>query len=442
MQERKYSIYGIKCIEKFAKKYNFPYWWVESVFVEYFPCRRFFVDGELWTFDFNLVPKNLIENITEYNVVIPGYFIAQNIRPKDLGRRTVLGSIGSPITPLSKEIIYPEGKLNNTAFPFLGNPIYEWDHKLNLHSHAIVLDNGDLYQWKIAELVSPYEKNHSWYKSDLFDSRSLFDVYMKLNQLRTQDNFRKPTDQLRQTARKIYDELENVRKPIRKKIWEYHQIQKSKHSNSTSSFLTPPTVTEFDSIILDNGTYKVRTNLEPLLFRSAIRNYNLAKQVNESFNQSKDANQRLQEVEYSLMTIVAVTGCLESYINMIIMEHAQKYKNLKEHSKKWKLVGKFLHNGNEIFKDEVEPFKSFITIKDLRDDAMHYELGYLDPIDEKGQIYSKFNHTNAKLAILTVKPMIRKLCENTKLVMPLWLGPIGGSGGYWDETFHNLDFEL
>lgn len=271
----------------------------------------------------------------------------------------------------------------------------------------------------------------------------LWQTYRKLMSLRTQENFANPTDQLKQKATEYYEELEKVRDPLRQKIWEYHmKMKNSTKEINKSHFEIPPKLTEFESINLENGKYTVRTHLEPLLYRSAIRNYKLAKKAREEYEKTKEDNYISTEIEYSLIAIVSSASCLESYINMIIGEYANQYKKLEDIKKKWKLVGKFLNNGNDVFDDEKKPFSDFVKVINWRNKALHYKSKFLPPIGEQSTVSKVYSYENAKFAIKIIKPMISKLCENSNCTIPNWIGKPGGSGGYWDETFHGLDFEL
>lgn len=441
--DRKYTIYGEKRIESISKKLNLPYWWVESVFVEYFPCRRFFEDGELWTFDFDMVPKNLVEKFDEKKIVMPGFYIAQNIQPKDLGRRTALANTGSPIVPIDKEIIYPEGKLNDTAFPFLGNHIVMWDFKLNPHSLAVVRDGSSLYQWNVGEVDSKYKPGSSWTVSDIFDSAPLWDVYEELKKIRTRENFDNPTSELKKQVAELYEKLEGERQKIREKIWEYHLEKKKEIQVEKLPDEKPPHLTEFDTITLEEGKYKIHTYLEPFLYRSALKNYKECKKFHDDAEGQPSEGQDLQEMESSLMTIISSAGCLESYINLIIRQKGpEEYQKLKDVKKKWNLLAKFFNNTTEYFDETKKPFSDFINIVNWRNKAMHNKFKFSDPVNQQSGTFATYNVDNAKLAVLNVREMITELCTIGQLPMPNWLGKSGGSGGYWDDTFQDTGIDF
>ena len=106
---------------------------MQSVIVEYFPCRRFLKDSKLWLFDFDMLTDKLIETIPKKHVVIPEYYLVQNIRPDDFSKRIMLAAFGgNPITAMKEEDIYPDGIVNDTCFPALGNPIECMGSKIKL----------------------------------------------------------------------------------------------------------------------------------------------------------------------------------------------------------------------------------------------------------------------------------------------------------------------
>lgn len=429
--ERKYSIYGLERIEKISKKHNFPSWWIRGLFVEYLDCRRFFEDGELWTFDFEIPIIEQVTSVLDKKIIIPGYFIVQNIRPDDLGRRTALSSVGSVIAPIRRDVIFPEGKLNESAFPFYGNDLVMWDWKLTLHGSVVVNDEGQLYCWKIAEIEG------GKFKSSLFDSSGIDFVYEEIKKIRTQENFINPSEELKQKAKKLYEQLEIEREKIRQVLWDYHLKRKSETKDTPVTGI-PPKLTEFDTIDIEDGKYVIHSVLEALLYRSAIRNCKMCKSIKDGGDQG--TGQDIMEIEYAMMTIVAAVGCMESYVNKIIKENNPSRENLQDLRKKWKLIGKDLNNGNELFDELKKPHSDFCKMVDWRNKVMHNKVEFLAPIGNQSPTSATFSYENAKLAIITTKDMIQRLCNNTKIDEPRWIGKPGGTGGYWDDAFEDFDF--
>jgi len=431
--ERRYSILGLERIKKLSEKCGLPVWWIRGLFVEYLDCRKFFEDGELWTFDFNMPTDEQVESVLQRKIILPGYSIIQNIRPDDLGRRTALGSVGSVIAPIRREVIFPEGTLNESAFPFYGNDLVVWDWKLTLHGSVVVNDDNQLYCWKIAEL------DGGTFKSSLFDTTGIETVYGELKELRTQEHFANPSDELKQKAGESYKKMEIEREKIRQILWAYH-LKRKNETKDNPVIGTPPKLTEFDTIDIGDGKYVVHSVLEALLYRSAIRNYKLCKAVHDGGD--KGTGQNILEIEYSMMVIVASVGCMESYVNMLIKENNPKRLRLQNLRKKWRLIAKDLNDGEELFDELQQPHSDFCKMVDWRNKVMHNKVEFLTPIGDQSPTSAIFSYENAKLSIETTMKMIQQLCKNTKIDEPRWMGKPGGSGGYWDETFHDtgLDF--
>lgn len=123
---------------------------------------------------------------------------------------TAFGS--NPVAEMDEKDIYPNGILNESCFLVSGNSIDVWDRKLNFHTHAVVLDNGSLYQWKIAEVYNINETS-SWFKSPLFDLVPLFKIYEKMIQYNKQHILKNPTLGQRKKVQLFYDELEQAIPP-------------------------------------------------------------------------------------------------------------------------------------------------------------------------------------------------------------------------------------
>jgi len=427
---RKYSIFGLDKITKILNLTKLPEWWIRGLFVEYLDCRRFFYDEELWTFDFDLPTAEQVKLVLDKKIILPGYFIVQNIRPDDLGRRTALGSVGSIIAPILREVIFPEGKLNDSAFPFYGNELVVWDWKLTLHGSVVVNDDGQLYCWKIAEL------DKGKFESSLFDTNGIESVYEGLKKIRTQENFANPFNELKQQASELYQKLELEREKIRQTLWDYHLKRKNETKDNPVTGI-PPKLTEFDTIDIEDGKYVIHSVLEAILYRSAIRNYKMCKTIKDGGDQG--TGQDILEIEYAMMTIVVAVGCLESYVNKIIKENNPKRQDLQNLREKWRLIGKDLNGENELFYKLKKPHSDFCKMVDWRNKVMHNKVEFLMPIRNESPTKAIFSYENAKLAIITTKNMIQTLCNNTKIDEPRWIGKPGGSGGYWDDTFSDLD---
>jgi hypothetical protein len=417
-------------IQDASKKLNLPSWWVESVIIEYFSCRRFAENSELSVFDFGIIDDKLLNSIKLKHVVIPHYRLIQNVSPRDLAYRLPKLVTGESRLPFDNIDLIPEGIVNKTAFPFIANPIDKWDPKLGFNEYAVIFDNGYFYQWKIAELYRINERS-SWYKSNLFDLIPLWKVYEQLINCLSKD-LENPQPELIWKIKNLYDQLEKVRRPLRIGIWKYHEQKKVHYDTAKANVPEPPLVSFFDSIRVSSSGYEIESHIEPLLYRAAFRNYSMAKEARKQQNDPEIKYESIiDEIEYSAMCIISATSCLESYINYIIgkylPEESKVFDKSSSHRQKWLWVPAAL-NLPFRFKVTEPPYKLFSDLVRWRNDVIHHipEFKAVKKYKSgsyKGNVshtYSLFNVEHAKLAVEVVKNMISKLSEGEKIPLPRW----------------------
>lgn len=242
-------VYGHNRIKEISENLCLPSWWVQSVIVEYFDCRRYAENNELWLFDFNILKNEDIELIPEKKVVVPEFCLIQNIRPKDFSQRLILLNTGLPIIPLDEANLIPEGIANDSAFPSpIRNDISIWDPKLGFDIYAIVRKNDIFYQWIIAEPYNVPGKHYRWYKSELTDLTELFNINEKLRTYRSSAKLTNPSAELVNEISQDYQILEEIRAPIREKILEYHHKHEGNYDKSLAKVPEVPMLSIFEAI--------------------------------------------------------------------------------------------------------------------------------------------------------------------------------------------------
>jgi hypothetical protein len=88
------DIVGRRRIENIARRHNLPIWWVQSAVIEYLPCRRILENGRLWRFDFTIFDKKSVGAISDKSVVIPEYYVVQNVPRNDFLQRLQMSAFG------------------------------------------------------------------------------------------------------------------------------------------------------------------------------------------------------------------------------------------------------------------------------------------------------------------------------------------------------------
>lgn len=382
-----------------------------------------------------MLREDQIKEIPNKKVVINGSILFHNIRLEDVKARMLLGLIGTPMMPLGKDVIIPEGPVCSYSFPFQANPIDVWDPKLGFSSHAQILDEGRFYQWKIAEFSADYHPSphKGWFRSDFLDLESLRIINDEIQNLRNEPI---PTDtqaleMLRSRIHEKYDELEKIRKTIRQKVLEYHQSQKHNFAMAETELPTkpPPVVTYLDSIQVSEGEYKIRFHIEPLLYRSALKNLAEAKKIIEKRKTGEfEAVLIVDEIEASALCILCAVSCLEAYINSIAQEHCPTFWNIFERMglrQKW-LFLPYILGISDCFEIDKEPYKNFIQLIAWRNQITHYKHGLKKPkkFSNRRQVSKAYwicNVTNAQIAVDTTRAMIERLNEKTLVPRPQWL---------------------
>jgi len=428
-------IKGQKKIEKIAKRFDLLHWWVESVAIEYFLCREYLVDENFWVFNFNMLREEQIKEIPNKKVVINGSILFHNIRPEDAKARILLGFIGTPMMPLGKDVIIPEGLVSRYSFQFQANPIDVWDPKLSFSLHAQILDEGRFYQWKIAEFSADYHPSphKGWFKSDFLDLESLRKINDEIQVLRNEPvpaNIQ-ALERLRSRIHEKYDELETIRNTIRQKVLEYHQSQKYNFNMLETELPTkpPPVVTYLDSIQVSERKYKIRSHIEPLLYRSALKNLTEAKKIVEKRKTGEfEAVLIVDEIEASALCILCAASCLEAYINFIAQEYCPTIWDIFERMgfrQKW-LFLPYVLGSSDCFEIDKQPFKNFDKLTTWRNQIIHYKHKLEKPKSTANRrrvskAYWICNATNARIAVDTMRAMIERLSEKTLIPRSRWL---------------------
>ncbi len=314
------------------------------------------------------------------------------------------------------------------------------DPKIEFNGRAVVYDDGWFYQWKIADSYNITTKS-SWWESNLFDLLPLWEIHQEIFDLRTQDGVYDKSKE--EVIRKKYEELEKLRTPIRNQIWEYHKKKREKYESYKIYTPDPPRISMFESLRLvhteEAGTikakYDVRSHLEPLFYRAALRNLRRAIEVANNNQQEDNDLLILDEIEHSMVAITSAVGCLEAYINYILQEHYPKYYSEAHRmsvKQKWLFVPNLLGVGHEFSPDRTL-FMEFSQIVKWRNNAVHHRSGYFAAQGDKTRIYNQFNTKNARLAVDTTQAMIKLLSQNTSLRLPNWLiRPERTHGGWWE----------
>ena len=393
-------------------------------------------------FDFTKMSEEEINDIPNKKVVIPNYNLVQNITPKSLGARMAVSMAGLPTVPMDEADFLPEGLVNTSGFPFVGNSIDLWDPKIGFDFRSVVYDDGNFFQWVISQKKELPDKHYHWYKSDICNLEKFLPLYEKIQEFRNSPLIKNPTTNFINQVSDAYNKLEVLRQKYRAQILDYHNTQKNKFDLSLATVPTPPELSYLDAIKYTKDGYQIKTHMESLFLRSAIRNLlkaQTAKRLHE--DNSDNYAMILDEIEYSATSIIASTNCLETYINTVISKYLPSestiFNDASSHRQKWLWVPAALELTFR-FKPEEYPFNAFSNLVKWRNNAIHHKAEYTRPRGSVSHTYNQFNAQNAEIGIKVIKDIVSKLSEDGVIPLPVWIRSDVANSDYWNEVKNYL----
>jgi hypothetical protein len=343
---------------------------------------------------------------------------------------------GYPIEPIRDPgLLMPEGRVKVDYIPYRVNPIDVWDPKRSMSETALVLDNGKLFQWKIATLQTIEENGRALYRSEHFDFTEIEKIQNEITEILNDKKFEhaEKINVGRKLLTQKYNELEIEFIKVRDEVHKYHS-QKIKELKETSvrkeELPQAPTITLIDSV--DKGQEHeilVRTSLEAVLFRAAYQSSLKAEKEHEKVGRQEDIiRSTIKELEYSIIAITFSVLCLEAYINHIgLLEVPTIWKEIEkiEIKHKWIVIPRLVVN-KDVFNSGSEPFQSFFKVVGLRTYIVHHKQAFGIPHETQdfgytSKVFKDINSVSAKLSTETTIKMITKLCDERGKIKPIWL---------------------
>ena len=132
-----------------SSRLGLPYWWVESVAIEYLECREFAGGDEIWTFNFELVSETeLVKAAESERVVVSGPLIHY----PQFDRKSMLKSLekyfmGREDDDAGEHIV--EGLCSKDDFPEEVEFLEFWDPKISFSEYfakSILVSFRNIFQ--------------------------------------------------------------------------------------------------------------------------------------------------------------------------------------------------------------------------------------------------------------------------------------------------------
>lgn len=420
-----------------ARELGWPDWITLSVGIEYLPCRRFVHNGHFVQFDFGLLTTDQFRTISLPIVILENCVLFHNVTRSVVSQRLLRGLAGAPVAPIQDlSLLLPNGKVNKKYELMQFNSIDMLDMKLGVDAHSVVIENDDVFQWRVRpeQHVPHSQPPDAWFLSDVFSHKSL--AAMKKIHDQIYECFRAPfpvdeheSNEVRVRLETRYADLEGIRAMLREELIDYHTAHKNDDMASYGCTTDDPvTVTVFDEPALLDGQLRVKTLIEPILFRSAHRACERAKDcAQRSSNLAEAGFWIAEEIESSATCITLSAMCLEAYINGVIRERLESiWQDLEKMESRAKWLATPLMLGiAQCFDKGAPPFQEFAELVKWRNLLVHYKHKFDLPAEHDGMRVSKLhgicNAANAQRSIVSVEQMISHLCAGIGVDKPSWL---------------------
>ncbi|MBB2984463.1 hypothetical protein [Paraburkholderia tropica] len=415
--------------QNLSEKLNLPLWFLERVAIEYLDVRALtaITDIDLT----RPAAQQLEEVLSNQPIVVVGSTVLANIHPDTYRTRVIASLAGRPNVPVTDQLalLEPEGKIPAHSFPSMDNGYDVVDPKLNFYSHFQVLDEGQLWQWKIAEFLTVDNRNYGMWVSDVIDLLPLDEITPRFRDL----DSKRQEGEGRPSAGEIsefFDWVESIRAPIRAQLCALHMDRKSVlNVAGRETTLPPPLLSAFEAFSLQNGQMRTRFHAEPLFFRAAVRHARKAAELEATSGAFLDEiySERIEAV-------INAAACLEAFVNSLGERKLPLWSKLHEKNtpiEKWRIC--VLRTGNnDVYVSGVEPYQTFERIVKLRNDFMHHKPEEHAVVQGGNgpMTYIQKHMPPAFIESLPsrIRELITILCEKTKEPTPGWLEPKPG----WD----------
>jgi len=420
-------------IEDVAEQRKVPSWWVEAVAIEYLDCRVFAGDAEIWDFRLeDLDPAALGAALDQSRVVILHGTIYDNVHPNVLRERLagrLVSRVPVPLVTDERHLI-PNGAVSAYHTVLHQNSLHVWDPKLSFSGDFQVLEDGTLWQWRIAEFVKVEGRNYGKWVSDEVDLEALDEIHPRLAELRNrpvrpgQPGHTEFADRVKE----LYAWVDEIRKPIREALYEIHKRRREELGDSSTVTSAPPLLSKFEEFSVRDGEVATRFHVEPVLYRTCVVHSRQATEI----GRGEDAEYRLDEIyQERIETVICAAACLEAFINAIGQERVPRWELYEQLpvKAKWHLC-LVSCDEEERFQPDREPYQTLGKVVELRNRWLHYDRTS-EKVRRSGKgaitwIEAKMSRDFVERIPDRIRELIEELCSALKIPAPPWLRPAAG----------------
>lgn len=430
-------------IDSVAEEMGLPDWWVESIAIEYLDCREYAEwDESLGTgkalarFNWERIPKADLKTVVqEHKVVVHGGMLIHNIHTDVLPFRFASQMAGGDLPSVAGESddIIPEGLVSDYHFPFRANSIAAEDPKTSFSQWFQVFDDGEFWQWRIAEFVAVEGSHRGKWASQELDLEPINNICEKRHLLRNSviEPGQPGYDEFRQEVEQFYQWVNKARSQVLLNLWYIHLGKRSERKRKDFPKATndqPPLLSRFESYTVRDNKLHTNFHVERIFYRCSVYHAGEAEKSEESIGNDRQLTVKLDEIyEERALAIITGAACVESLVNSLLMEYFPKVWKLVERlSAREKLDLYFLLKEKGKLSDIGNEANSFVVcLFRVRDLLMHFKRDYFPVMEYKkktvtyisGQMNREFN-----LSLPTkLKELIAIMYAAAEQPKPIWL---------------------
>jgi hypothetical protein len=330
--------------------------------------------------------------------------------------------------------VIAEGPVSNYHSPFLGNSIDVWDPKLDFSMSFQVIDDGQIWQWRIAEFVSVEGRGYKKWVSSEIDLESLDQIHEKLASLRNPVIKPEPDHMdFKLKVERFYHWLDEIRRPILSDLERVHEKRRVHADFSKFTKEEPPLLSRFEMFTVRDSEIYTKFFAEPVFFRGCRQHAIKAEELTASVREDTEIVDKLDEIyQERASSIILGAGCIEAFINGLGFENFPSlWESIEKFSleSKWQLYLELKGKGN-VFDLSREPYQSLTQLKKSRDSLMHFKCRYKRMHRNKNKVITYIESDLAREFVRDlpnrIEQLIQELCQATALPIPPWLTPKTG----------------
>ena len=420
-------------IEEIAKELKAPAWWLEGLAIEYLPCRKFGVGGNIWTFDFSQITLSQLRELAQQHRVVQYGRLFHNVRPEVLMARMIHKFISPVSLNLVDNItdIQPEGLVSGYHFPFLANSIDVWDPKLSFDDYCQVYDEGKVYQWRVAKFIIVEGRHYGKSVSDFLNLEP-FDQITTAYQALASRKVPKDDPKFQAFVNSIiefYKWIEQLRRPVFAELERLHQQWKKSSPNSEKvTDHEPPILSIFEKFKVEGGNIYTLATMAPLFFRACVHHCRQIKTLRQDMPAKKPDIHNLDQLyQEQAEALICATACLEALVNTIGFERFDSlWPSLENLSIEAKIQTLFhLFGKSAEFNTSIQPYQTLIELVKRRNTLIHFKPHYEKVVNLNSSSVTKLHKTLDHRFVSTLPTrltqLIEAICCQCTFQVPSWL---------------------